>query len=448
MCSILFSTKPPIQDLKKINYYLKFRGPDHTTSETINGHLFVHNLLAITGEFTPQPYKEDDIVALYNGEMYNYKEFGNYKSDGECVIPLYKKHGKDFIKHLDGEFALCLVDYSKQEVIISSDIFKTKPLFLAVDKDGIGCASYSTPLKELGYKNIFKASCNTAYVLCLKTFKVKDHFEIHQFDTKQYKTTYDDWIAAFKKAVHKRIVNTTKNIFIGLSSGYDSGIIFYMLDDLKNPFYSYSLLGTEHEGIIKHRIANKPPHANCYALRKNNNDYVASHRYIEQTTEPFNYTVFSDGIKTNRSPYNEYNLLLIKDAGSNNFATVCRAARADDCKICLSGTGADEIISDYGFGGESKFSHSNFGGQFPKDLDDIFPWPSFYGSTLESYIAKEEYVGGSFGIEMRYPFLDKEVVQEFLWLSQDLKNAKYKGPIASFFDNLKVPYEEGAKRGF
>jgi len=33
---------------------------------------------------------------------------------------------------------------------------------------------------------------------------------------------------------------------------------------------------------------------------------------------------------------------------------------------------------------------------------------------MESYLAKEEYVGGAYGIESRYPFLDKKVVQEFL----------------------------------
>ena len=35
---------------------------------------------------------------------------------------------------------------------------------------------------------------------------------------------------------------------------------------------------------------------------------------------------------------------------------------------------------------------------------------------------KEEIIGGSHGIEQRYPFLDKEVVQEFLWLKPELKN--------------------------
>jgi len=67
---------------------------------------------------------------------------------------------------------------------------------------------------------------------------------------------------------------------------------------------------------------------------------------------------------------------------------------------------------------------------------------------MESYIAKEEWVGGSFGIEMRYPFLDKQVVQEFLWIHQDLKNRTYKSVIDYMLTKNNIPYEKGIKRGF
>jgi hypothetical protein len=67
---------------------------------------------------------------------------------------------------------------------------------------------------------------------------------------------------------------------------------------------------------------------------------------------------------------------------------------------------------------------------------------------MESYIAKEEYVGGSYGIEVRYPFLDKNVVQEFLWLSVELKNKIYKSPIDNYLRVNKYPFNEGQKLGF
>ena len=114
----------------------------------------------------------------------------------------------------------------------------------------------------------------------------------------------------------------------------------------------------------------------------------------------------------------------------------------------MSGQGADEIFSDYGFGGIKKYNHSNFGGLFPEDLKSVFPWPSFFNSSMESYLAKEEYVAGSYGIESRYPFLDLEVVQEFLWLKPELKNSHYKSVLYYYLKKYNFPFTENEKIGF
>lgn len=442
MCSILFSTKT-IENIDDVNFYLKFRGPDYTSHEEISGYTFIHNLLSITGKVRPQPYKDKNIVLIYNGEIYNYQNFGSYETDGECIIPLYQEYGPAFVKKLDGEFALCLVDLELNIAIITTDVFKTKPLFISIDDTDIGCASYKTPLEKVGHINIQKVEPNTTYTICLQTKKILKKESIYDFDLVQHKKTYDDWITAFEKSIQKRISNTDKRVFIGLSSGYDSGAIFSELTKREHPFTAFSMVGSENEKVLYDRIALANKNADCYIIEKNSEDYYTSHNIISTNTEPFNYTIYSG-----TSDYNEYTTLLINDGGSNNFATICRAAKLQGCKICLSGTGADEIISDYGFQGRKIYSHSTFGGLFPRDLKSIFPWPSFYGSTLESYIAKEEYVGGSFGIEMRYPFLDKDVVQEFLWLHQDLKNQEYKAPIDYYFYKNNFPYARHEKRGF
>lgn len=438
MCSFLFSTKIKYNDIDNLNFYLKFRGPDYTYQNTFNNHLFIHNLLSLTGKFTKQPFIKDDIVLLYNGEIYNYNEFGDYGSDGECLIPLYEKYGDEFIKKLDGEFAICLIDYKNNKIIISSDIFKTKPLFFAISKSDIGVCTYKTPLEKLGFKPI-SAEPNTTYIICLKTKKIINKKNIYDFDLTQHKNSYDDWIISFENSIKKRISNTNKKLFIGLSSGYDSGLIYNELLKNKINFHAFSLIGTENEKIIDDRLLIKTDDCISHKIIKNNGDYTFSHMLIRKNTESFKYTI--------KDSTND-DILLINDNGSNNFATVCRKAKQNECKICLSGCGADEIISDYGFNGKKFYPHSNFGGLFPENLNDIFPWNSFYKSTMESYIAKEEYVGGSFGMEVRYPFLDKKVVQEFLWLSQKLKNKEYKAPIDFYFNKNNFPYEKLIKRGF
>lgn len=40
-------------------------------------------------------------------------------------------------------------------------------------------------------------------------------------------------------------------------------------------------------------------------------------------------------------------------------------------------------------------------------------------ASPEDYLAKEESTAGAHGVETRYPFLDRNLVQEFLWLSSD-----------------------------
>jgi hypothetical protein len=67
---------------------------------------------------------------------------------------------------------------------------------------------------------------------------------------------------------------------------------------------------------------------------------------------------------------------------------------------------------------------------------------------MESYLAKEEYVSGAYGLEGRYPFLDRAVVQEFLWLSADLKNSVYKNVLDNYLTMHNYPFQRGVKTGF
>jgi len=67
-----------------------------------------------------------------------------------------------------------------------------------------------------------------------------------------------------------------------------------------------------------------------------------------------------------------------RDPGAIGLSKVCHHARKDDSLVYFSGTGADEIISDYGFGGKKLTPHSSFGGLFPRNLSSVFPWYNFF----------------------------------------------------------------------
>lgn len=441
MCSFLV-TDQLINNLRFANQFIKQRGPDATNEYHIHHYTFIHNLLSITGEMRNQPFVSDDqkIVCIYNGQIYNYRDFGFLHSDGECLIPAYQKYGESFTQQLDGEFALVLFDFEKRLLIVSSDTFRTKPLWYSISKKGVGIGSYKSCLDRIGLSNSVQFPANTTHIYNLDTLTCLNKFNVVNFDLTQHKTTFQDWRAAFKQSIYKRVHGCREKIFIGLSSGYDSGAIACELNNQKISYRSYTVLGSECKEIIQRRIQKMNENASYELMKDRRLKYKS---YIQKHVEPYYYTIHSSS-----SDYNEYDMLMHDDNGAMGLSYVCAKARKKGYKIYLSGQGADELFSDYGFNGEKKYLHSNFGGFFPEDLTTIYPWASFFGSSMESYLAKEEYVSGSYGIEGRYPFLDRQVVQEFLWLSYDLKNSYYKSVLYDFLTTNKYPFKENVKTGF
>lgn len=440
MCSFLF-TDLDVNDFEYTNHYMRFRGPDATNSIQVNEYTIAHNILSITGEFTPQPFvdHEDEIVCVYNGQIYNYSDFGEYKSDGECIIPTYKKFGERAFITLDGEFAVVLADFKNNLLHLVTDPFATKPLWYGIDGGKIAVASYESAVKSLGIKAT-KLEANTILTLELDSKAHVNSIRTYDFVLHQFSESFDGWIKAFEESVRKRTRGIREKVFIGLSSGYDSGGIACELNKQNIPYKAYTVVGHEDQDVLRKRY--EMFNSNSCGVHLQDNRW-AYKEYINKNVEEFKYRIYSSS-----SDYNEFNTRLQDDNGSCGLSMICDNARKEGHKIYLSGSGSDEIFSDYGFNGEKKFLHSNFGGLFPEDLETIFPWASFYGSTMVSYLAKEEYVAGSYGIETRYPYLDKYVVQEFLSLTHTLKNSKYKSVLDEYLTRSNYPFEKNIKRGF
>ena len=70
---------------------------------------------------------------------------------------------------------------------------------------------------------------------------------------RQYKTTFDDWNAAFAESIRKRTKGIREKVFIGLSSGYDSGSIACELRRQSIPYKAYSITGTENMSVLNGR---------------------------------------------------------------------------------------------------------------------------------------------------------------------------------------------------
>ena len=468
MCGILFTNKDiSSYDIEQVLFFLTKRGPDKTNVQHINNFTFVHTLLSMTGPLTVQPFYNTNksVICMFNGEIYNFKEFGNYFSDGECLIPLYEKYGTDFIHKLDGEFAIVLLDLKENKLIFSTDIFSTRPLWIAFDdQKHIGISTYKSCLDRIDLTNNFQILANKTYVLDINNMKIIQEKRVHTFDLKQYKNNLHDWNKAFSNSIKKRTQYAKCGIFIGMSGGYDSGAIACELHKQNIEFSAYSICNVEDKQVMKER-SNIIKNSNLIELGRK--DFLQARDFLKKNAEEYLLNIDNGEVeqylelikKPNYSQNNAEQLLktinfrkngqtVTDDNGAIGCSHVCSLAKQQNEKIYLSGSGADEIFSDYGFKGIKYFDHSTIGGHFPDNLSDVFPWKNFFRNTQRSYLMKEEHVAGAYGIEGRYPFLDKYVVQEFLWLLPELKNKEYKYPLDQYLTLHNFPYEKEQKTGF
>ena len=505
MCGILLTNRS-IDNLPHIIEFLKFRGPDQTNSVSIKGLNFVHTLLSMTGPPTPQPFvnDEENVIAFFNGEIYNFSDFGEYSSDGECIIPLYNEFGLEFVKQLDGEFAVALVDLDQDLLIFSTDVFSMKPLWFASEDTDFGISSYKSCLERIGFEKPVQIEANSTYFYQLSSMEKQERKDVFTFDLTQHKDSFDDWEIAFSEAIEKRTRNIKHGIFIGLSSGYDSGAIACELERQGVPFTAYSIVGSEREETISSRLnrttdprllelergnfLNAREHLkSCceeYTLRidngesdwldDNNRELIELEAKLELPLRLLNEELgwYNDkswfikceevqelrnrrdtllsrqGTLKETIEYRKTGQLLTNDNGAIGMSHICKLGKSEGQLIYLSGSGADEIFSDYGFEGVKHFRHSTIGGSFPEDLASVFPWKNFFDNTQRAYLMKEEHVSGSYGVEGRYPFLDTKVVQEFLWLSPELKNSNYKSVLHHYLTKHNYPFDKAQKVGF
>lgn len=443
MCSFLVASTAFSQAAyNRANSRQRLRGPDLTTAHTFGNYFLIHNLLSITGSLSPQPFFSDDYACLFNGQIYNDDAFGNFSSDGLCVLPAYEMHDLDFSRQLDGEFAICIIDSRRNRLVLATDPFATKPLYFARHDGEFGVASYGSALEALGFSNVTKVPANTLVVIDITNQRIEINRPVWNFNTHQYKLDFDDWIATFENSIRKRTSDCRENIFFGLSSGYDSGAIACELLKQGVPFKSFSFFNNEDSSVLEQRAKKFTFNAIFERVEADSKEKLNEFEFIKESIEPENYFIYSSMNPT------IHNHPVYQDPAATGLAIICSRAKKEGRKIYISGQGSDEIISDYGHGGRPIYDHSNFGGLFPKNLEEIFPWPSFYGSTQESYLMKEEFVAGAYSIETRYPYLDKFLVQEFLNLDFKLKNCFYKAPLRKYLLENNFPISLDNKFGF
>ncbi|HVG20033.1 MAG TPA: asparagine synthase (glutamine-hydrolyzing), partial [Blastocatellia bacterium] len=90
----------------------------------------------------PMPNEDRTVWITFNGEIYNHRalrpaleESGHlYRSrtDTETIIHLYEERGLDFVRHLEGDFAIALWDHHERRLVLARDRIGVKPLYYTI----------------------------------------------------------------------------------------------------------------------------------------------------------------------------------------------------------------------------------------------------------------------------------------------------------------------------
>lgn len=149
--------------LEKMNDTMTHRGPDDSGVEIFEGADgytigLAHRRLSIM-DLSPSGHQpmtsfSGRTTIVFNGEIYNFQdlklELTGYpfrsSCDTEVILAAYERWGIEFIKKLNGMFAIAIFDREKQDVYLIRDRIGKKPLYYWCKNDELVFASELKPI--------------------------------------------------------------------------------------------------------------------------------------------------------------------------------------------------------------------------------------------------------------------------------------------------------------
>lgn len=199
--------------LSKMGEALRTRGPDnmgvwHGVTESVG---FVHTRLSIIdlSEASNQPMTSacGNLKIVFNGEIFNYRQLKSelekegYKfstlGDTEVILNMYLKHGIDFLRKLNGIFALAIYDARSRKTFVARDGQGVKPLYFTSTKLGF---IFASELKALLQEKSVDREINADAVAEYLTFMWAPTpstmlKKVHKLEQGHYLTIFDNQVS-------------------------------------------------------------------------------------------------------------------------------------------------------------------------------------------------------------------------------------------------------------
>ena len=187
MCGIFYyyGKSYTINELMGLFMESTHRGPDSSMLKKLeNGIIGFHRLSIMDlTNMGDQPFYSENTTVICNGEIYNHLALSEYynihtssHSDCSVILPLYEKLGLNMVNHLDGDFAIIIVDSINRMVHMIRDPVGVKPLFYGFDKHGdLFTASEIKSIKK------FTDKCNIVHSGTIVSFNMDNkNIQLHQ----------------------------------------------------------------------------------------------------------------------------------------------------------------------------------------------------------------------------------------------------------------------------
>ncbi len=400
MCGIIgvFNSKSAEKIVDKGLDILKNRGKDGKARVKAGRGVLGHALHAIVNH-VKQPIEFMGSYISANCEIYNWKELSekykiDAKNDAELMIRLLDKLGVEkAVKEFDGPYAFAYLNDDK--IYLARDIIGVKPLWYC-HNDGFLFASEKKALELQGFFDINELNPRHILVYDIKADKI-DMVERGFYSLgKEHKIPKKEMInqvsGLLANAIGKRVPD--KKIGLLFSGGVDSCTIALILKQLGVDFtcYTTSIVG----GNLKEA-----------------EDLV----YAKKAAELMGLKLKIAEIKIEDVPkYLKKIVPLIED---NNVVKVgvaltlfaaCESAKKDDAKIVFSGLGSEEIFAGY----ERHKNARQINKECISGLLMMYERDLYRDDVLSMYNS----------VELRVPFLDRELVEYALKIPGKFKITK------------------------